>query len=503
MRVGVVLVGAGAEALAYLQEHLGRWREAHVVAAATLEDAHAIARRHNWRALVLGLFGVEPTRNPPDFDDAAHPLAWESVPLDLGDLAQAALVLGVKTAKFTRAGIIHRAREDAAAPIQSSRRGFLSLGQRHKGPPSTRPVLLGELCRAPQGCRKCLDACSFDAISLQDRLPDVTDACQRCGTCTAVCPTGALQSPMFSDEEWAGVIEGVAVSNLPARTLVLTCSHADLGNLPRGTAAERLPCVGVLGVTHLAAAAAFAPASVAAYCPNPETCEKAVSARRMKADLEVVSACLARGRERLSFLEGAGLTGMDIASLAAHSALRGPDREADGVASRPSGGPDAGGLRGSLSGQRRADFVAALRQAYRQQVPAAPQGQLFAATVDARCTLCGACAAVCADAALRVKESDDALTLFFAGDRCIGCGFCVARCPEGAMRLDQAEDIGDLMGGRATPLSVSAVARCRCCHAALGSVPSVERVAALLADDLAVADALWYCPTCKMARLAS
>ena len=502
MRVGIVLVGANAQALAFLQDYLERWHEAHVIAATTLEEAHAIARRHHWLALVLALFGSESAADLLDFQDIAHPLAWESVFLDPKDLAQAALILGVKAAKFARAGIIHKAREDATAPLRSSRRSFLSLGQQRKGSPSTRPVLLDERCRAPQGCRKCWDACSFKAITFPNRLPDVADACQRCGTCTAVCPTGALQSPVFSDDEWAGILEGMAASDLSPRTLILTCPQAAFEKLPRGVVAERLPCVGVLGVTHLAEAAAFTPASVAVYCPNPETCEKAISAHRLKADMEMVSACLAREQERLSLLEGIGLTPGEIASLVSRSAPRSLDEEAWGMPTKPSD-PGAGRHRGSLSGQRRADFVAAVRQTYRQQVPVAPQGQLFAVTVDAHCTLCGACATVCADAALGVKESNDTLTLFFAGDRCIGCGFCAARCPEGALHLGQAEDIGDLMGGHATPLFTSTMARCRRCRAVLGSAPSVERVAALLADDPTVSEALWYCPTCKMARLAT
>ena len=98
--------------------------------------------------------------------------------------------------------------------------------------------------RRPPPWHQCKNICLWIYIN-QHKSP--SKLWRRCGTCAAVCPTGALQSPLFSDEEWSGVREGLSASNLPERTLVLSCPAANLDSLPRGATAELLPCVGLLG----------------------------------------------------------------------------------------------------------------------------------------------------------------------------------------------------------------------------------------------------------------
>jgi ferredoxin len=49
-----------------------------------------------------------------------------------------------------------------------------------------------------------------------------------------------------------------------------------------------------------------------------------------------------------------------------------------------------------------------------------------------RCMLCGACAAVCASAALTVHET----FLDIDEKKCVQCGSCVKGCPTGALALD-------------------------------------------------------------------
>ena len=45
------------------------------------------------------------------------------------------------------------------------------------------------------GCMKCMKACNFDAIHVEDNLARIDyDKCKSCGMCAAVCPTGALNS---------------------------------------------------------------------------------------------------------------------------------------------------------------------------------------------------------------------------------------------------------------------------------------------------------------------
>src|SRR5579883_2237869 len=213
------------------------------------------------------------------------------------------------------------------------------------------------------------------------------------------------------------------------------------------------------------------------------------AARRLEEDARTVTASLAAGEERFSLVQGP-----PSCLLSALATM--PLHDLPGVAGGPSHRPPA------IGGQRRADFLAAVRQAYGPQIPPSPRSQLFTAEASGSCTLCGVCSAVCPEGALHLDGAREALTLSFRGDRCIGCGFCVSRCPEAALRVRPAEDITDVVEDRPTPLATSRVARCRRCGTPLGAVRSLERLAALLADDPVVVQALEYCSPCKMARLA-
>jgi len=481
MRAGIVLVGASAEVAACLEEHLGRWRDAQLVVVETPEEARAVARRYQWSAVVVAGLGCEVDGEASGFAEIAHPLAIEFLSLDPQDLPQAALCLGVKAAKLTRSSIVHMARRETAKPAPAlTRRGlFTSATAPAKEVPSPRPVAVGTKCRAQQGCRKCIEACSFGLIAVNDRLPETSDGCRLCGSCVAVCPTGALQSPVFSDDQWAGILDGLAAGASEARTLLLTCEKAEIATVPSGTVVERLPCIGALGVTHLTEAAAFGPERVIAWCPSPADCENVPSARRMQGDFATVMENLRTGGERLSYVEGADgwveALGQD-ASVAA-------------------------GNGGRLSGQRRGDFISALRHAGKDKVKPAQGAQLFAVAIDGACTLCGACAVACVDGALRLSEPGDRLTLNFQQALCVGCGACARKCPEKVLELIDADDISDIIADRIVARASSPIARCRGCDVVLGPAAMIERLAAVLKSDANAIDALAYCPSCKMARM--
>ena len=50
--------------------------------------------------------------------------------------------------------------------------------------------IIAEKCK---GCTKCVAACPFDAITMQDRLAVIGAACTSCGACIDVCPFGAIE----------------------------------------------------------------------------------------------------------------------------------------------------------------------------------------------------------------------------------------------------------------------------------------------------------------------
>jgi energy-converting hydrogenase A subunit P len=67
------------------------------------------------------------------------------------------------------------------------------------------------------------------------------------------------------------------------------------------------------------------------------------------------------------------------------------------------------------------------REAARRTAHPAP----VASVVEAECTLCGACLALCPTEAITLGET----AVKVNAEACCGCGACVEACPTGAIRL--------------------------------------------------------------------
>ncbi|HYL79300.1 MAG TPA: 4Fe-4S dicluster-binding protein, partial [Candidatus Acidoferrum sp.] len=86
-----------------------------------------------------------------------------------------------------------------AAAAASKAAALITQGQIELDPFIARVV--EERC---SGCRLCLSACPFEAISLDEGkgLSSVNEAlCIGCGTCVATCPCNAITQLGFSDEQ--------------------------------------------------------------------------------------------------------------------------------------------------------------------------------------------------------------------------------------------------------------------------------------------------------------
>jgi heterodisulfide reductase subunit A len=62
------------------------------------------------------------------------------------------------------------------------------------------------------GCKKCLPVCPYTAVTYDDekrRSRIVSAACKACGCCTVACPSGAIQTRHFTDQQLFAQIEAV------------------------------------------------------------------------------------------------------------------------------------------------------------------------------------------------------------------------------------------------------------------------------------------------------
>ncbi|MDY2777158.1 MAG: 4Fe-4S binding protein [Collinsella sp.] len=88
-------------------------------------------------------------------------------------------------------------------------------------------------------CTACLEACPVDAIGIEDGGIEITDACRKCGLCSAACPTEALVSPRLQPKRLYDAIAAAATAH---ETAYVTCTRA-LRRLPRDNEVV-VACVG-------------------------------------------------------------------------------------------------------------------------------------------------------------------------------------------------------------------------------------------------------------------
>lgn len=283
------------------------------------------------------------------------------------------------------------------------------------------------------GCTRCLDVCPTIAIrSLGEKIEVDPYLCQGAGSCSAVCPTGAIGYAVPPAGELRERLRRLLhrFSELAPDTAPALLFHDGEGGREQAAgAAAKLPEwiipwpveeIGSVGLdVWIAALAHGARAIVVLASPaTPPSVLRAVQEQQTTA-MAILTA-LGYDASRIRVVVGANDT--DLASLAAL--------------------PDAhwAPARFSAADEKRTTLRLALEHLYSQasqpaSVVALDRGAPFGnVTVNgAACTLCMSCAGLCPTAALLC--GDGTPTLRFVEWNCIQCGLCRGGCPENAIEL--------------------------------------------------------------------
>ena len=340
------------------------------------------------------------------------------------------------------------------------------------------------------GCSNCIESCSTAAIrSNGDVIAVDPYLCKGCGTCSTVCPSGALS------------FQYPRVPELGQRVKTLLAEYAHAG----GTDACLLfhsAAAGSAAIARLARRGRGLPARV---IPVEVWSADAVGLDLMLGSL-ALGACqvavLAAGSHDAAPLKAQAGHGQAILSALGYGGehLRVIEADADDWQALERALYDwapamtvAEPARFRLLAKKRETLDFALRHlvahAPATTTPAglpaaialnagAPFGQVIAS--DA-CTLCMSCTGACPAGALRAAS--DAYRLEFVEKNCLQCGLCEASCPESAITLEPRllpGEYGTEGARRARALREAGIFHCTACGKAMGAAPLIESMIARL-----------------------
>jgi ferredoxin len=356
------------------------------------------------------------------------------------------------------------------------------------------PIMVPERCSPfHRACRHCSDACAYSAITHDGPTASVDSTkCVHCGACAAVCPTGALQSPIFSDDEYRAFLREFALrsAGFSKPLAVFTCdsgismleAEAKSGmGLQEGMVAVRSPCAAALGWPHyLWAASAGVP--VLCVCPSEELTRH-----------PEVAGSEERARAAAATLRGSYKT------LVGHRTLRPSEKMSEACDEASRRAIRRANVSLTPSGSRTDAILAVPLSVVSDEEVRLPGLNTFDVLVDDKCTLCGACSQVCPVKAFRITNRDGNMELRFHPGQCTGCGICVEECPEEAMRASRAFSSVWLDPKGFAVKALGRVELCKKCGRPIGSRASLKKLhdSLNMGGQPALAESVYLCQDCK------
>ena len=354
------------------------------------------------------------------------------------------------------------------------------------------------------GCTACIESCAAEAISSAGDVVRVDPyLCQGCGTCSTVCPTGAL-APQYPRVEDIGLRVKTALARYReagGEAPVLLFHSADAGRAlierlarrGKGVPARVIPLelwsADAVGLDLMLGSLALGACQVAALAAGTHD---AAPLRAQAAHAQAILTGLGYAREHLRVIEAEDWP-----------ALEAPLWDwvpAQGV-SRPATFRLVARKRDTLDlALRHLHAVAPAPVAQVALKAGAPFGTL---AVSDACTLCMSCVGACPTSAL--SAATDAMRLEFLEKNCVQCGLCANSCPEAAIALSPRLLLDD-SARRNVPLREAELFHCVRCGTAMGAKPMIEAMfSRLSAHSMFASEAqrrrLHMCGDCRVVDL--
>ncbi len=334
-------------------------------------------------------------------------------------------------------------------------------------------------------CRRCLDFCPEDAITLNPG-PIIGGACSECGLCQAACPTEVFQNDLLSEEyllDRARSLVGTDALDGEKRRLSIRCYRAQAPD-------ERslsVPCLGAISENIVVGAALIGHEEVSLIRGFCSECRWGQGERLLQSSLQTAAALLeglgldefsvSVRVEEIESKKEATLERRELLSgLAAHakayaaSALYGKERALRNLLRRDEDG--RGRVRVS---PKRQVLNEVLRQRGRNRDstlrsdPGTPWGRM---RIDEKqCSGCGTCCVVCPTGAMTTKRQDRYQILNFRIHLCTNCGLCKEACPERVIELEDECMVADLCEDRTRAAARVELTWCRICGE---TIPAVQ-----------------------------